>query len=75
MRLVLSDTCCDYILVKETSGKIMHLSSYVLAIIFKVRTPNHERYGFIFTLFSLYFHFISTFFSLILYLFFMFFQN
>ena len=34
MRLVLSDTCCDYIVVKETlSGKIMHLSSYILSII------------------------------------------
>ena len=34
MRLVLSDTCCDYIVVKETlSGKIMHLSSYILPII------------------------------------------
>ena len=34
MRLVLSDTCCDYIVVRETlSGKIMHLSSYILPII------------------------------------------
>ena len=34
MRLVLSDTCCDFIVVKETlSGKIMHLSSYILPII------------------------------------------
>ena len=34
MGLVHSYTCCDYIVVKETlSGKIMHLSSYILPII------------------------------------------
>jgi len=34
MRLVPSDTCCDCNVVKETlSGKIMHLSSYILPII------------------------------------------